>query len=148
VIPAQAELLAYHCLHTSLLWSELSIAAALPCGLHALPHCPQRNVHMQAHGGGSIFGFANMLINATMTLEGAPKPAFWQGTLPISKPGDMSGKLVKGGWRVVEADGQNTLPADVFVATNRFRVVQGHEHDFEQRYAYALRWTLMFLWRP
>jgi hypothetical protein len=88
----------------------------------------------QAHGGGSIFGFADMLINATLTLEGAPKPAMWQGILPISTPGDMSGKQVQGGWRVVAADGKNTLPAEVFVATNRFRVAEGRQNEFEQRY--------------
>ena len=87
----------------------------------------------EAHGGGSIWGFTDMLINALFTLNGAPKPAFWQAVLPISMPGDMSGKRVEEGWRVVEADGKNTLPAECFVVMNRFQVVPGGEEAFEQR---------------
>ena len=67
----------------------------------------------EAHGGGSLWGFVDMLVNATFTLNGAPKPAFWHGLLPISTPGDLGDKRVEDGWRVVDADGKNTLPAEV-----------------------------------
>ena len=90
----------------------------------------------EAHGGGSLFGFVDMLVNATFTLNGAPKPAFWHGMLPVSTPGDMGGKKVENGWRIVEADGKNTLDAEVFVATNRFTINEGHEVAFEQRCAF------------
>ena len=76
-----------------------------------------------------------MLVNATFTLNGAPKPAFWHGLTPITTPGDMSGKRVENGWRIVEADGKNVLDAEVFVATNRFSINEGYEVGFEQRCA-------------
>lgn len=89
----------------------------------------------EAHGGGSIFGFIDMLVNATFTLNGAPKPAFWHGLLPISLPGDMSDKEVENGWRKVDADGKNKLATEAFAVANRFSVAEGSEVDFEQRCA-------------
>lgn len=46
----------------------------------------------------------------------------------------MAGKVVEQGWRVVEADGKNTLDAESFVAMNRFKVVTGREAEFEARW--------------
>ena len=89
----------------------------------------------EAHGGGTIFGFVDMLVNATFTLNGAPKPAFWHGLLPISMPGNMEGKEVENGWRVVNADGKDLLPGETFVSANRFSVAEGSEAAFEQRSA-------------
>lgn len=89
----------------------------------------------EAHGGGSLFGFVEMLVNATFTLNGAPKPAFYDALLPVTTPPDMSGKRVEAGWRVVEADGRNVLDAECFAVMNRFRVAEGREIDFEQRWA-------------
>jgi hypothetical protein len=88
----------------------------------------------EAHGGGSLFGFVDMLINATFTLNGAPKPAFWDGLLPLSTQGQMGDKCVENGWRVVDADGRNTLDSEMFVVMNRFQITKGREVDFEQRF--------------
>ena len=94
----------------------------------------------EAHGGGTIFGFIDMLVNATFTLNGAPKPAFWHGLLPISVGGDMSDRTVEDGWRVVDADGKNKLDSEAFTVSNRFSVAEGSEIDFEQRCGACTPW--------
>lgn len=90
----------------------------------------------EAHGGGTIFGFAEMLISSLLVLKGGPKPAFYDGLLPVVKPPpeDAPWKAV-GGWRDVPADGVNPLDTDVFVAMNRFKVLEGKEEAFENRWA-------------
>ena len=90
----------------------------------------------EAHGGGTIFGFAEMLISSLLVLKGGPKPAFYDGLLPVVKPPpeDAPWKAV-GGWRDVPADGVNPLDTDVFVAMNRFKVLEGKEEAFEKRWA-------------
>lgn len=90
----------------------------------------------EAHGGGTIFGFAEMLVSSLMVLRGGPKPAFYDGLLPVMKP-PPEGTPWKavGGWRDVPADGVNPLDADVFVAMNRFKVLPGKESAFEQRWS-------------
>lgn len=88
----------------------------------------------EAHGGGTIWGFLSMLVTSTQTLKGAPKPAFYEGLLPIASEPDMTGKRVSEGWRVVESDGSSTLDAECFVAMNRFKVVPGREAEFETRW--------------
>ena len=40
----------------------------------------------EAHGGGTIFGFVEMLVSSMMVLKGGPKPAFYDGLLPVVKP--------------------------------------------------------------
>ena len=89
----------------------------------------------EAHGGGTIFGFAEMLISSLMVLKGGPKPAFYDGLLPVVKP-PPEGTPWKavGGWREVPSDGVNPLDTDVFVAMNRFRVLPGKEAAFEKRW--------------
>lgn len=90
----------------------------------------------EAHGGGTIFGFAEMLISSLMVLKGGPKPAFYDGLLPVVKP-PPEGTPWKavGGWRDVPADGVTPLDADVFVAMNRFKVLPGKEAAFEKRWS-------------
>lgn len=90
----------------------------------------------EAHGGGSIFGFLDMILSSTMTLEGTPKPAFYDALIPISTPaGELSSAFeAVGGWRKVEADGKTLISPDVFVAQNRFAVDAGQEAAFEQRW--------------
>ena len=90
----------------------------------------------EAHGGGTIFGFVEMLVSSMMVLKGGPKPAFYDGLLPVVKPPpeDTPWKAV-GGWRDVKADGFNPLDTDVYVAMNRFKVLPGKEEAFEQRWA-------------
>ena len=61
-----------------------------------------------------------------MTLEGPPKPAFWNGMLPLAAPvSDEDKPEVVGGWRQVEADGVNLIPADCYVTVNRFSIAPG-----------------------
>ena len=90
----------------------------------------------EAHGGGTLFGFVGMLISSLQVLKGGPKPAFYDGLLPVMKPppADSPWKAV-GGWRDVQADGVTPIDADVFVAMNRFAVLPGKEEAFEQRWA-------------
>ena len=75
-----------------------------------------------------------MILSSTMTLKGTPKPAFYDGLIPIAAP-EVEVPESVGGWRQVQADGKNPLPADVFVAQNRFKVDAGMEAVFEQRWA-------------
>ena len=90
----------------------------------------------EAHGGGTIFGFAEMLISSLMVLKGGPKPAFYDGLLPVVKaPEEGTPWKAVGGWRDVKADGVNPLDTDVFVAMNRFKVLPGKEAAFEARWA-------------
>ena len=90
----------------------------------------------EAHGGGTIFGFAEMLISSIMVLKGGPKPAFYDGLLPVVKPPDEGAPWrAVGGWRDVPADGVNPLDTDVYVAMNRFTVLPGKEEAFERRWA-------------
>uniref|UniRef100_A0A6U1HB29 ABM domain-containing protein n=1 Tax=Tetraselmis chuii TaxID=63592 RepID=A0A6U1HB29_9CHLO len=88
----------------------------------------------EAHGGGTLFGFVDMLVSSTMTLQGPPKPAFWNGLLPIKNP-DVAKPEVVGGWRQVAADGVNLLPAECYVTCNRFSIKSGFEEAFEKRWA-------------
>jgi heme-degrading monooxygenase HmoA len=90
----------------------------------------------EAHGGGTIFGFAEMLISSLMVLKGGPKPAFYDGLIPISTSPDalINEWQQADGWRSVIADGKNPLKSDVYVAMNRFKVFPGSEVAFEQRW--------------
>lgn len=87
----------------------------------------------EAHGGGSLFGFVDMMVSSTKTLKGAPKPAFYDGLLPIAPPVDNMPESVDG-WRNVFADGINKLDTEVFIAQNRFSITPGNEVAFEQRW--------------
>jgi len=85
----------------------------------------------EAHGGGSIGGFLSAIVGSLMVLKTAPAPSMWEGLLaesvassPISlKARDADGKA--------QADGSTPLPAECFVAMNRFRVKEGKEAEFE-----------------
>ena len=87
----------------------------------------------EAHGGGGIGDFINLLTTALFILNGGPKPAFYESLLPLSGNSRVSFDAV-GGWRKVEADGKTLLPADVFVAMNRFNIEKESEIAFEQRW--------------
>jgi len=90
----------------------------------------------EAHGGGTIFGFAEMLISSLLVLKGGPKPAFYDGLLPVVKPPpEETPWRAVGGWRDVPADGINPLNPDVFVAMNRFKVSEGKQEKFERRWS-------------
>ena len=76
-------------------------------------------------------GFVQLLTTALFILEGGPKPAFYDGLIPVVNDGSTSKFVVEGGWRKVAADGVNYLNPDVFVAQNRFNVMEGKETAFE-----------------
>ena len=87
----------------------------------------------EAHGGGTVAGVAGMLVATLQNTKGKPKVAAWEGLLPLGLPGapPADGE----GWRRVAADGEATLPSDVFVAMNRFPVAEDSEDEFERRFA-------------
>lgn len=87
----------------------------------------------EAHGGGGITDFIKLLSTALFILNGGPKPAFFDGLLPIN--GANLDVEAPGGWRNVIADGENLINPDVFVAMNRFKVAAGQEVDFERVWA-------------
>lgn len=86
----------------------------------------------EAHGGGGLTGFIELLSTALFILNGGPKPAFWDALLPIS--GESLNFGANDGWRNVVADGVNELPSEIFVSQNRFKVLSGKEIDFENRW--------------
>lgn len=90
----------------------------------------------EAHGGGGLTGFIGLLTTALFILDGGPKPAFYDGLLPVVNDGSVLSNLKsENGWRKVEADGENFLDPEIFVVQNRFNVVEGKETQFEQRWA-------------
>lgn len=87
----------------------------------------------EAHGGTSLVAFITTLVSSARTLQGAPRPAFYDGLLqqsiiPQSTPTTIDG------WRQVEADGTTTLPTECFIACNQFYVPQENAAAFEQRW--------------
>jgi heme-degrading monooxygenase HmoA len=90
----------------------------------------------EAHGGTSIGAFVSTLVSSTFVLRGAPKPAFYDGLLlqSVRPEKDNIAQLVDG-WRSVEADGENTLPTECFIACNQFFVPPENAAAFEQRWA-------------
>ena len=88
----------------------------------------------EAHGGGGLTSFIQLITTALFILDGKPRPAFYDGLLPVTSTETMPFVSAEG-WRKVEADGVNLLPTDIFVAQNRFVVKTGKERDFEERWA-------------
>uniref|UniRef100_A0A7S3JSU2 ABM domain-containing protein n=1 Tax=Aureoumbra lagunensis TaxID=44058 RepID=A0A7S3JSU2_9STRA len=90
----------------------------------------------EAHGGTSIGAFLTAMVSSLAVLKGPPSPVFYDGLLHLSNvPEPDESKKVEGGWRVVDADGQNLLPAECFIAANRFAVREGAEEEFEERWS-------------
>eukprot|EP00596_Hydrurales_sp_CCMP1899_P010471 CAMPEP_0119040054 /NCGR_PEP_ID=MMETSP1177-20130426/9875_1 /TAXON_ID=2985 /ORGANISM="Ochromonas sp, Strain CCMP1899" /LENGTH=318 /DNA_ID=CAMNT_0007004741 /DNA_START=63 /DNA_END=1019 /DNA_ORIENTATION=- len=90
----------------------------------------------EAHGGGGITGFIGLLTTALFILDGGPKPAFYDGLLPVVNDGStLSNLKSENGWRKVEADGVSLIEPEIFMVQNRFNVVLGKEIQFEQRWA-------------
>lgn len=87
----------------------------------------------EAHGGTSLFAFVTTMVSSAMVLKGAPKPAFYDGLLQQSVVPDAVPETVDG-WRNVDADGVNVLPAECFVACNQFFVPGENAAAFEQRW--------------
>mmetsp|Transcript_38246 Transcript_38246/g.65118 ORF Transcript_38246/g.65118 Transcript_38246/m.65118 type:complete len:188 (+) Transcript_38246:1-564(+) len=67
-------------------------------------------------------------------MTGPPRPAFYDGLLQQSSvPGEVPTTV--DGWRDVAADGVSLLPAEAFVACNRFFVPEESAAAFEARWA-------------
>lgn len=74
----------------------------------------------EAHGGGGLGDFIQLLSTALFILKGSPKPAFYDGLLPSIGKNDIISKFSSdSGWRSIPADGQSYLPSDVFVVQTR-----------------------------
>jgi heme-degrading monooxygenase HmoA len=89
----------------------------------------------EAHGGTSITAFLSTMVNSALVLRGAPRPAFYDGLL-LQKSGlpQVVPETVDG-WRSVEADGINTLPAECFVEFAKYFIPSGEEAAlFEQQW--------------
>mmetsp|Transcript_36977 Transcript_36977/g.44562 ORF Transcript_36977/g.44562 Transcript_36977/m.44562 type:complete len:339 (-) Transcript_36977:114-1130(-) len=88
----------------------------------------------EAHGGTSLGAFVSTMVSSALVLKGAPRPAFYDGILVQSiKPETVTD--VVDGWRSVDADGSNVLPAECFVACNQFFVPPDNAGAFEERWA-------------
>jgi heme-degrading monooxygenase HmoA len=83
----------------------------------------------EAHGGGGITDFIQLLTTAIFILDGGPKPAFYDAILPIN--GETLNIENVEGWRKVTADGVNFLDPEIFLAQNRYSVKPGNEVEFE-----------------
>ena len=88
----------------------------------------------EAHGGTSIGAFLSTMVSSAMVLQGAPRPAFYDGLLLQSAPPESVPEITDG-WRSVEADGVTVLPTECFVACNQFYVPSENAASFEQRWA-------------
>lgn len=87
----------------------------------------------EAHGGGKITDFIQLIGTALFILNGKPKPAFYDAILPLPSTEKLP-FTHPAGWRNVESDGVNLLPTDVFVSQNRFRVAKGKHLEFEAKW--------------
>jgi heme-degrading monooxygenase HmoA len=88
----------------------------------------------EAHGGTSIGDFVSTLVSSILVLQGAPKPAFYDGILIQSTIPDLVPET-QDGWRVVEANGKDLLPVECFVACNQFYIPEESRGAFESRWA-------------
>jgi len=87
---------------------------------------------VEAHGGGGLMAFVRMF-QSLAVMKGPPKPVFYDGLLPIANP-DVERPEVVDGWRDIEADGENLLDSEAYVATNRFTVAPDQAEAFEARW--------------
>lgn len=87
----------------------------------------------EAHGGGTIFGFVDMLVNSIGVLKGPPKPIFYDGKFPTARipPKESKERVVSEGWRVVEANGKDKIDSEVFADAVAFQLSAGKENAYE-----------------
>jgi len=89
----------------------------------------------EAHGGTSIGAFLSTMVNSAMVLRGPPRPAFYDGLQTVSVVPSLEERpLLEDGWRKVEADGINLLPAECFVVLQKHYVNPKFALEFEQQY--------------
>ncbi|EJK74106.1 hypothetical protein THAOC_04240 [Thalassiosira oceanica] len=88
----------------------------------------------EAHGGTSLWAFVTTMISSARVLKGAPKPAMYDGLLQQSIVPSSVPEVVDG-WRSIEANGKDILPAESFIAMNQFFVPPANGPAFEARWA-------------
>ena len=96
----------------------------------------------EAHGGGGIMDFVQLLTTALFILNGKPNPAFYDAVHPKVSPSVLVDfkdlrPPAESGWRVVEADGVNVLPPDLVVVQDRYAVGNEGRAAFESSAAGA-----------
>ena len=90
----------------------------------------------EAHGGGGIKDFIQLLSTALFILKGKPNPAFYDGLYPLVTS-NLQGETFHSirpnseGWRTVEADGVNEIPHDLIVVQDRYSVKEDQRAIFE-----------------
>mmetsp|Transcript_19999 Transcript_19999/g.28461 ORF Transcript_19999/g.28461 Transcript_19999/m.28461 type:complete len:313 (+) Transcript_19999:49-987(+) len=84
----------------------------------------------EAHGGTSIGAFVSTLVSSALVLQGPPRPAFYDGILTLSSVPE-SVPDTQGGWRKVDANGKDLLPAECFVACDQFCIPEESKVAFE-----------------
>jgi len=90
----------------------------------------------EAHGGGGIKDFMQLLTTALFILKGKPNPAFYDGLHPLVTS-NLEGEIFRSirpnseGWRTVEADGVNEIPHDLIVVQDRYAVKEDQRATFE-----------------
>lgn len=85
----------------------------------------------EAHGGTSIGAFLSTMVNSALVLRGAPRPAFYDGLLVRSAKPEQIPQTVDG-WRQVEANGVDTLPAECFVEMTKYYIPSEQAVEFER----------------
>lgn len=87
----------------------------------------------EAHGGTSVVAFLSTMVNSAFVLRGAPRPAFYDG-LFLDYNVDLTDAQIVDGWRNVEADGVNTLPAECYVQMVKYYVSPEQAPAFEKHW--------------
>ena len=85
----------------------------------------------EAHGGGGITDFMQLIGTALFILNGSPKPAFYDSLL-VRSGESISSFASDEGWRQVVADGQNLLPGELILIQDKYSVKKNQEVAFEQ----------------
>jgi heme-degrading monooxygenase HmoA len=84
----------------------------------------------EAHGGTSLGAFLSTMVNSAIVLRGPPRPAFYDGLLVQSvKPMQLPETV--DGWRKIEANGIDTLPAECFVELTKYYIPSDQAAKFE-----------------
>lgn len=98
----------------------------------------------EAHGGGgfNIVGFVQLLTTALFIIKGSPRPAFYDGLLPVtdnylahSPQLSSANEAAEGGWRTVEANGVDEIRPEVFVSMDSYSVKSEAKAEFEKAFA-------------
>ena len=76
----------------------------------------------EAHGGGNFAGIVSMIVSSAQTLKGKPKPLMFRAPSVVSLPYEKDElPEVVGGWRNVEATGEDLIKPECFVVMKTWR---------------------------